>query len=80
MVDDAGKKIEIRKVFFVLIADQKSIPITFSAGRYDRKDVAFGKSTEPYADLFYVFVRGEGDDVKGLLLDEYGLRSLSVTA
>ncbi len=64
------------KFRFEIEVEHTDTPIKFASGRYGKREVAIGASSDPDTQLYYAMVRKEGDRVEGLLFDKRGLRKL----
>jgi len=80
VMSEDGTKDALTRVVFDLEVENSTTPISFCVGRYGRREVAYGKSSDPRIPLYYVLVRKQHDQIEGLLLDKAGIRSLKVTS
>jgi hypothetical protein len=77
---DANKnKTPLLQLLITLEIVHKSTPIKFSTGRYGNFEVAHGMPSDSKDHLYFAFIRKSNGQVSGMMLDEKGLRSLSVT-
>jgi hypothetical protein len=75
--DSDGSKMPLVKVSFEIEVEHTKSPVRFAIGRYGKRDVVGGTSTDPSCLLYFVLVRNEKGVDEGLLVDEKGLRKLS---
>ena len=78
VLDSDGTKMKLLKFTFEIEVEHTDAPIKFTAGRYGKREVAIGTSSDPGIQLYYALVRKEGDRVEGLLFDKTGLRKLTL--
>ena len=79
-LDSDGAKIVLSEVIFEIEVGHTDTPINFVAGRYGKREVGIGNSSESGNQLHYALVRKDGNRVEGLLLDKSGMRKLTAVS
>jgi hypothetical protein len=77
VISQDGTEMALLNLSIEIEAKHTTTPMNFAVGRYGKRDVAIGTSSDPGTQLYYAIVRKEGDRVEGLLLDELGIRRLA---
>jgi hypothetical protein len=76
VLDSDQTKMALLKFRFEIKVEHTDTPIKFASGRYGKREVVIGASSDSDTQLYYAMVRKEGDRVEGLLCDKAGLRKL----
>lgn len=76
VLDADGTEMALLSFRLEIEVDHIYTPIRFATGRYGRREVATGTSSDPDTRLYFAMVRKEENGVEGLLLDKLGLRKI----
>jgi len=77
VLDGDGTRMPLVKVSFGIEVEHTTTPVNFAIGRYGKREIVTGTSSNTEGDLHFVLIRKEDGPDEGLLMDGKGVRKLA---